>query len=355
MILLLLGLSYVSITAYSARNYFNETTQKLHANVAEHMLLEVTPFKDGKVNEEAVGKIMHSMMAVNPSLEVYLLSPHGDILKYVVLDKKVRLRSVDLNPVIAFIESSGEDFIAGDDPRTPGEQAIFSATSVMEGEILLGYIYAVLDSEKYENISEALLSSYFLRLGTQGFVLTLLAAFLIGVVIIYLLTKKLQTITLSVRKFEEGDYTERISVKGHDELDSVSRTFNHMADTIVKNMEDLKQVDKLRRELIANVSHDLRSPLAVISGYIETMMMQDGELTEDTRREYLEIIHRSNHRLSRMVSDLFELSKLEAKQVEFRFEQFNLHELIQDTTLQYELMAKEKFGELLWEVIKFIR
>ena len=89
-LLLLLGVTYIVITANTARNYFQETTQKLNSHVAEQMLLEVQPFSDsGTVNDEALGKIMHSMMAVNPSLEVYLVSPEGEILSFVVLDKKV--------------------------------------------------------------------------------------------------------------------------------------------------------------------------------------------------------------------------------------------------------------------------
>jgi hypothetical protein len=63
LILILLGLSYVSITAYFSRKYYQETTQRLNADVAKHMLKEVNPFKGTEVNDEAVGKIMHSMMA----------------------------------------------------------------------------------------------------------------------------------------------------------------------------------------------------------------------------------------------------------------------------------------------------
>ena len=129
-LLILIGLSYVFITAYSAQKYFSETTQKLNANVAEHMLHEVSPFVEGEVNKTALDKIMHSMMAVNPALEVYLLDNEGEILSYVVLHKKVKLRYVSLAPIKEFIACKGQKFILGDDPRNPGKKnSIFSHSS----------------------------------------------------------------------------------------------------------------------------------------------------------------------------------------------------------------------------------
>ena len=71
------------------------------------------------------------------------------------------------------------------------------------------------------------------------------------------------------------------------ELAILSRTFNRMADTILENIDELKKVDSLRRELIANVSHDLRSPLAIISGYIETLMIKDDKLFSGRKKEIL--------------------------------------------------------------------
>lgn len=307
------------------------------------MLLEVNPFVNGEVNADAVGKIMHSMMAVNPSLEVYLSDPEGNILKYVVLDKKVRLKNLNLEPVKQFLADSGKTFVLGDDPRNPGEETIFSATEVRnENGQLEGYVYMVLASEEYENIAGALSTSYFMKLGTQTFVITLFAAFALGIFLIALLTKNLRSVITTVKRFEEGDYHARIPIKNSGELADLSHTFNHMADTILKNIEDLKEVDKLRRELIANVSHDLRSPMSVIQGYIETMVMKGDKLSTEERQRYLNIIFKSSEKLNQLVADLFELSKLEAKQVKLQQERFSMNELLQDTAQQYQLKAATK-------------
>jgi signal transduction histidine kinase len=343
LLLLILGLAYVMITAFAADRYFKETTQRLNAHVAESMLLEVKPFINGEVNEEALGKIMHSMMAVNPSLEVYLLSPQGKILSYVVLTKDVKLDKVDLAPVQDFLETSGQKYILGDDPRNPSKKTIFSATQVVENDELMGYVYMVLASKQYTTVTQALINSYWLRVGTNTFLLTLIAALIIGLILIWILTKNLRKIIQIFKRFEEGDTSARIPknlMKG--ELADLSKTFNKMADTILNNIEDLKKVDSLRRELIANVSHDLRSPLAVIHGYIETLMMKDDKLTNEQRRKYLQIIIDSSDKLKHMVSDLFELSKLEAKQIKLKKEKFLINELLADTALKFNVLAEEK-------------
>lgn len=341
-IFLSIGVAYFLITAYSAQRYYQETTQRLNADVAEHMLLEVNPFVDGKVNEESLGKIMHSMMAVNPGLEVYLLNPEGEILSFVVLDKKVKLEKVNIAPVKDFILTDGQEFILGDDPRNPGQTAVFSATAVEENGKLLGYVYLVLASEQYENISATLRNSYLLKTGSQLFILTMLAAFSMGLLAIWIITRNLRVIIQTVRKFEKGDLNARIKVKSNDELGELAFTFNRMAETLLKNIEQLKEVDHLRKELIANISHDLRTPLSVIHGYVETLTIKMNDLTQEKQDKYLKIILKSTDRLKDLVSDLFQLSQLEARQVKPNLEKFAIAELINDLTAKYQLLAKEK-------------
>lgn len=342
-LLLLLGLAYLVITTVAANRYFQETTQKLNANVASEMLLEVEPFVNGEVNKDALGTLMHSMMAVNPRLEVYLLGTDGEILSYVVLKEKVKLTRVSLDPVKEFLQDKGQKYVLGDDPRNPGHTTIFSATEVLEEGILQGYVYMVLVSEKFETVANTLLGSYWLRISSRAFIITLIAAFLIGLGLIILLTRNLRVIISTVKKFEEGDLEARIPVKkAKGEMALLSRTFNQMADTILQNIEELKKVDTLRRELIANVSHDLRNPLAVLHGYVETLMIKDADVTPEERQKYYKIILDSSDKLKGLVTDLFELSKLETGQMQPIKEPFLINEMLQDASLKYNVLAEQK-------------
>jgi len=342
LILISVGIAYFLITAYSAQKYYQEATQRLNSHVAEHMLKEVNPFVNGEVNEEALGKIMHSMMAVNPGLEVYLLDPNGAILSFVVLDKKVKLNRIDLSPVKAFLESRGKKFILGDDPRNPGKKAVFSATDVEENGVLRGYVYMVLASEQYENIIATLRNSYLLKTGSKLFIITLLLAFFLGIMSIWLITKYLRKIIHTVNQFEQGNLQVRIPVKSNDELGGLSETFNRMADTLLKNIDQLKEVDHLRKELIANISHDLRTPLSVIHGYVETLVLKKDNIKPEEEEKYLKVILKSTDRLKDLVADLFQLSRLEARQVEPDMETFAIAELLNDLAAKYQLLADDK-------------
>ena len=106
-------------------------------------------------------------------------------------------------------------------------------------------------------------------------------------------------------------------------------------------MEELKNTDDLRRELVANVSHDLRNPLASIQGYLETIIIKERTLSPEERQKYLEIIFNNTKMLSKLVGELFELSKLEAKQIKPQFEPFSMADLTQDVVMKFQPMAND--------------
>ncbi|MFT4526285.1 MAG: signal transduction histidine kinase [Bacteroidia bacterium] len=108
-------------------------------------------------------------------------------------------------------------------------------------------------------------------------------------------------------------------------------------------------MDRLRRELIANVSHDLRTPLAILKGYVETLQIKKDSLSELEKDQYLEIVQDSSERLASMITQLFEYSKLEAKQIEPQKEAFQITDLVGDLTSSNQVMAKKKSIDLTLE------
>ncbi|MEO9485835.1 MAG: HAMP domain-containing sensor histidine kinase [Ekhidna sp.] len=349
LLVILMGVSYIFTTLYFTNKHFEERSQKLNAELANHLIEEKfqgnSPFlEDGSVNKPLFGDLMHDMMAVNRGIEVYLLNTRGEILYSVVLshdNPNDPARFVDLAPIEEFIESQGQKYILGDDPRQTGGKKIFS-TARFNHNGREGYIYIVLAGQEIDKVSSTLFSSYFMKLGIGASIITMAFVLFLGLVSFWFLTKNLRSIIHTVKRFREGDLNIRIDEAEKTDLSILAVNFNEMADTIEKNMDEIKSVDVLRRELIANVSHDLRTPLAIINGYIETLQIKKQDLSEDEKDKYLDIIKASSEKLTRLVSQLFEYSKLEAKQVEPLKEPFAMADLAMDLVSKYQVLGEEK-------------
>lgn len=341
-LLTILGLGYVMITSFVAERYHQEVNQRLYGLIADSTATKVQMLENGEIDKATLQDVMHSMMVINPSVEVYFLDTLGGIITYVAPHKKIKLESVDLEPVSEFIDGNRDKMIVGDDPRHPGDRKVFSAAPFINDGVLKGYVYIILASEEQVAVTDNLFGSYILKLGTWFFFLALALALLVGLLAIWYLTRNLRLIIDTVRRFKEGDYQARVDLKRQGELSSLAENYNAMADTIVANIEELQGVEKLRRELIANVSHDLRTPLAIMQGYVETLLIKEDDLSIEERRKYLNTILNSNEKLAKLIAQLFEYSKLEAKQLEPKKEPFFIAELAQDVFFKYQILAKEQ-------------
>ena len=346
-IFILVLLIFAAITLYisirSARNYSIEVNQKLNWNLAHNTVDVVKPdFKNGTVNKEAIDDLIHSMMAINPSVEVYLLNPDGEILSYVAPEKVVKLKKVSLEPITQFLNDSLHNMILGDDPRNPGEKKTFSAARVIEQDKLTGYIYIVLASQEYVSAAHMVIGSFILGLTIRSVIIILLVSAVVGLFLIWFITKKFNLIITGIRQFQAGNFNARIPVKSRDELDNIGLVFNEMASTISKNIQELKETDEFRKELISNVSHDLRTPVASIQGYAETLILKHKDISPEEQLKYLEIIFSSCERLKKLVGELFELSKLQTNQVKLNPEPFSISELVSDIANKYRMISQKK-------------
>ncbi|MCG8604442.1 ATP-binding protein, partial [bacterium] len=227
----------------------------------------------------------------------------------------------------------------GDDPRNPGGRKPFSVASIEMGDNVHGFLYVILGGEQYDSASAMIKGSYIVRTTAINLMITMACTAVIGLIVFALLTKRFNRITEGVEEFRRSRFEQRIDIQSEDEIGQLAKAFNEMADTIVANMDELKRNDRLRRELIANVSHDLRSPLASMQGYMETILMKGDQLTSEQRNKYLQVTYDNSVKLSTLVGELFELSKLDAKQVQPKEEPFSMAELTQDVVMKFKPQA----------------
>ncbi len=358
--LLIIGMAvcFILITNYYSNQHHLATQQEINAPLAQHLIDEkfadASPFmEDGTVNKAVFGDLMHDMMAVNRSIEVYMLGVDGEVLYSVVLEHNPSepAKYVDMKPIQDLLASGGKGFCLGDDPRDPEERKIFSVAP-FKNDIKDGFIYIILSGEAYQTASANIFSKYIKSFGLGAIGLTTVFTLLLGLGAIWFLTKNLRKITQVATRFKEGDLQARIENPDKTDISVFAHTFNEMADTINDNLEEIKKVDELRRQLIANVSHDLRTPLAILKGYAETLQEKSDILSKEESQRYLGVISSNSDKLTNLVEQLFEYSKLEAKQIEPLQEPFSVTDLCLDLVSKYQILAEHKNITLSFKVFE---
>ena len=341
-ILIVLSAVYIYIIVFSAEMYFQEANQRLSNPIARRLLAHYQPVVEHRLDSTRLEEIFTTQKLFNPSIEVYVLDSTGKVLSHCPTNTKVCRMNVSILPVKKFVMEKMPSFLTGDDPKYWVGEKTFSAAEIKDGKTTIGYLYVILGSEEFDNNFKMLAGSYILSIGTRSMTITLFAAAIIGLIALLFITKNLRTIVQTVRDFQGGNHQARIKLSSTGEMNELATSFNEMADTIVRNIEEIKTMDNLRRELVANVSHDLRTPLATIHGYIETLLIKSESLNKEEREKYLKTVLTSTDRLKNLVEELFELSKLEAKQTKPNPEPFSITELVQDIGHKYFIIAEKK-------------
>ena len=298
---LLIGVLFVLIARYSLDLYQNEANQRFNSGLAGQIAAEAALMRGDRIDEKALKHVFMQIMAVNPSIEIYLLDPSGRILAFSAPPGKVKRTHVALAPLQSFLSAPKSLPILGDDPRQPTGGKIFSASPITSQGALRGYLYVILGGEEYTSFMHMLQNSHTVRLSLLAIVSGLVFAFIAGLMLFALLTRRLKRLSKSVEQFHASDFSvlPASSVAGGraDELDRLENRFQEMGRHIIQQMQKLKGTDRLRRELVANVSHDLRTPLAAIQGYLETLLSKIETLSPEEHRNYLSIAHKHSKRL----------------------------------------------------------
>lgn len=170
--------------------------------------------------------------------------------------------------------------------------------------------------------------------------MTLWAIILSGIIayiLLYIQIKKISTplkeIAQAARIIAGGEFQKRLQIDTKDEIEELSKSFNHMA-------ESLEKIEENRRNLIANISHDLRSPMTTIRGFIEGIL--DGTIPQEKHQYYLDIVLTESKRLIKITNDLLELSSIQQGEVVVRKASFELNEIIRQKLLSYEQQITKK-------------
>jgi len=342
----LMGTAFFAVDRINTQLYYEELTQSLNSPIAMYVTGERDLINAGIPDLESLLELASRAMVINPTAEIYLLDAEGNILGHGLPADTVLRNKVDLDPVKALIDGTARMPVRGDDPRSDSMRKVFSAAEVRTDGRLEGYLYVVLGGQTYEALANDIGSSYISAVSAVAALVIVVAGATIGLLVFRMLTRRLKRLSREMQRVSDSGFDRQPDIDRRapdgDEIDQLGQSFLSMASKIREQLTQLKDNDRLRRELVSNISHDLRTPLSAMQGYLETLIIKGDSLPDDERTRYLKIARRHTLRLGVLIGNLFELSKLDSASVTPNLEAFSVPELVQDIAQEFQLEAEDK-------------
>lgn len=166
-----------------------------------------------------------------------------------------------------------------------------------------------------------------------SFIIMFFCACIVLFVFTLVVYRPIRDITKGAERYAKGDFSQKIKVKSNDEIGYLANTLNYMGNT-------LNTMDDEHRKFISNVSHDFRSPLTSIKGYIEAMI--DGTIPVEMQDKYLNIILFETERLNKLTQSILDLNNFGANGISLHISDFDINEMIRQTTMTFEGVCNKK-------------
>jgi signal transduction histidine kinase len=299
--------------------------------------------------------------------ETLLLNPDVDRIQIIDVDGRIRFDSTQLGETASHGASAPPERRVEEPERLAAVKAVVHTalrSRDARGETL--EIVAPYRKEwGHHNLSVAYRVSYenlepgITRLVQVTVVLTLasiLLSVLVAAGLASRITKPLEALTTGAKDIAEGHFDRRLSITSHDELEILADTFNHMTSRLKENVEqleesnkklgavneELKELDRMKSDLLANVSHELRTPLTAIKGYTDYILERRlGAITEKQEKG-LVVVQRNLERLSKTINALLDFSRMDVGRIALNLQPFPLGPLLEQivTALRSELERK---------------
>ena len=341
---------FVVASSHLQESVTHEGEQRLHLKLASHLVQDNPLLKTGVYDYDALKNLFHTLMVIGPSFEFYFADPKGEILAYSADVGEIVIQQIDLLPVKALLEDSSSLPLYGTDPKSTTKHKIFSVSPVFNEDELQGYLYVIIGGAQYDSIVDSLAENK----GIQQFFLVIVAGTLFLFFALMLLfrvfTLPLKRLSDDMDSFRNSGFnleTSGVSLlpwknDSRNEVERLGFSFNEMLKHIDLQWQQIKTTDSQRRSLLADLSHDLRTPLANLQGYVETLAIKGESLNASQRQQFIDISLKNLYNLKRLIDQIFELAYLESGHIKLKKENFLLTELLHDIAAKFKIKADEK-------------
>ncbi|MBA6380635.1 MULTISPECIES: cell wall metabolism sensor histidine kinase WalK [unclassified Colwellia] len=329
-----------------------ESEQNLHLSLAANLARDNPLLQQGVYDHQALKNLFHTLMVLGPAFEFYFVDPAGKIITHSITPTLIKRTKIDLLPLIQLTQNQASLPIYGDDPQHISRKKIFSAAPVFNGSSLQGYLYVIVTGERYESAFKRLQPSRQAELSILAMFGAMLFFFVVMLGIFAYFTRPLRRLSRDIKALRAVGFDKsKVNLakwmpNSRNEVHQLGEAFEQMVKQINQQFGMLQKNDEHRRELLADISHDLRTPLSSLQGYIETLELKNDQVTKEQRQKYIEIALKNAQQLKGLIDQIFELAHLESGQVSLNLEAFNLAELLYDVVAKFSLQTSAKHIEI---------
>ncbi len=339
-ILLLLLLLGVTLGGMFQNQYISEKESELRREAEEINSIIITKYLDSEKRSVAKDQLLTSVRKYNALLQLYFVdAAYGKVMfmDETAADKWAPLSDADLSAGAEEIMRTGAEPVISRDVYSLLDIPIITLTmSLTDGEgSVIGALFLHTDMSRTNDS----IRQVYLDVLLSGCIAVILA-FMAVSYITSRITKPIVDMNNTVMRFSRGEFEARVRANGRDEVSQLGQSFNEMAN-------EINALEQSRRSFVANVSHELRSPLTSMRGFLEAM--QDGTIPQEEQPKYLDIVIGECKRMTGMVNDLLDLARIESGQYECKLAPFDINELVIRTLLTFEARINAKRIEVVMD------
>ncbi|WP_394203971.1 sensor histidine kinase [Shewanella waksmanii] len=320
--------------------------QSLHQELASHMAHINPLLSQGVTSDAALKEAFHDFMLLGPSFEIYTLDLNGNVIAYDAKEEKIKRQQIDVAPIQQFLAAASLPILS-QDPRSNDNDKIFSVTELQTPSgNKTGYLYVIIGGELFDSWQSLTSKQQQLTHWASGAVISFIFAMTLFVLLIRYFTRPTDQLAKRLRQLsKDGQQAMQLTQKKHapKEIKALTDDINQLLNRVHQQHRDLANQQQARQEFMLHLSHDLKTPLTSLQGYIDTWLLLP-EHKQD--RELIEIAARSGEQLQQLLSQILQLTALENGQIQVHKQVVNLLQLLNDLKLQFAPRATKQNVEL---------
>lgn len=319
------------------RYYSAQNQQQAEWNFAENLAPRISSFLSPEVDFEKLRGVLDSVLEANLEKDIYILNENGGIeLQFSRTTSGRTPLHIFPEPIMRFLDQSGRRHapLYGLDPNT-GKDALFSVTPIALRS-QPGFLYVILNNSYSRAVRERHLAQITIITILLSAFIAVFGALLLATFFFRPIRRRISSMMHTVRELGAGNRSARAKVTGKDELGELGAALNHMAEEIDDAVVQLESKDRLRRELIENIWHDIRGPVAALRGLADLLG------ADRPSSSLAQGISANAAHLSRFLDELRELSDLELKEKKVAQEAVDLLDLAEELIASLKHQASEE-------------